>query len=146
MNSYLSQWYWRYGKCKQSCLGFKIESPCPLHHMSPWEYIYIYIYIYMYSERNRLVQWELIRFFFLFLFLLDLPNHLFFPFYQGNVWPNIFSLFISNENPLFFIFFRFGMVTYCSHNKRIWVGAKNGTLAFYELKPHSKCTVSVSRF
>lgn len=35
---------------------------------------------------------------------------------------------------------RFGMVTYCSHNKRIWVGAKNGTLAFYELKPHSKCT------
>ncbi|XP_053401409.1 WD repeat-containing protein 7-like isoform X1 [Mercenaria mercenaria] len=36
---------------------------------------------------------------------------------------------------------RFSMVTCCSQTKRIWVGAKNGTLAFYELKQNSKCQV-----
>lgn len=34
---------------------------------------------------------------------------------------------------------RFSMVTCCSQTKRIWVGAKNGCLAFYELKQTSKC-------
>lgn len=36
---------------------------------------------------------------------------------------------------------RFSMVTCCSQTRRIWVGAKNGTLAFYELKQNSKCQV-----
>ena len=35
---------------------------------------------------------------------------------------------------------RFSMVTYCSQTRRIGVGAKNGGLAFYELK-QAKCQV-----
>lgn len=31
------------------------------------------------------------------------------------------------------------MVTCCTQTKRIWVGAKNGTLGFYDLKQNSKC-------
>ena len=34
---------------------------------------------------------------------------------------------------------RFSMVSICPISKRIWVGAKNGGLAFYDLKQHSKC-------
>ncbi|ESO96910.1 hypothetical protein LOTGIDRAFT_159662 [Lottia gigantea] len=34
---------------------------------------------------------------------------------------------------------RFSMVSHCSQTKRIWVGAKNGNLALYEMKQHSKC-------
>lgn len=34
---------------------------------------------------------------------------------------------------------RFSMVCMCPVTKRIWVGAKNGGLAFYDLKQHSKC-------
>ncbi|XP_076449576.1 WD repeat-containing protein 7-like isoform X2 [Babylonia areolata] len=34
---------------------------------------------------------------------------------------------------------RFSMVSYCAHTKRIWVGAKSGGLALYEMKQHSKC-------
>ncbi|XP_061198196.1 WD repeat-containing protein 7-like isoform X2 [Saccostrea echinata] len=34
---------------------------------------------------------------------------------------------------------RFSMVCVCPVTKRIWVGAKNGGLAFYDLKQHSKC-------
>ena len=33
------------------------------------------------------------------------------------------------------------MVCMCPVTKRIWVGAKNGGLAFYDLKQHSKCQV-----
>ncbi|XP_063439339.1 WD repeat-containing protein 7-like isoform X1 [Mytilus trossulus] len=36
---------------------------------------------------------------------------------------------------------RFSMVSMCPISKRIWVGAKNGGLAFYDLKQHSKCQV-----
>ncbi|KAL8590241.1 hypothetical protein ACOMHN_006358 [Nucella lapillus] len=34
---------------------------------------------------------------------------------------------------------RFSMVSYCTHTKRIWVGAKSGGLALYEMKQHTKC-------
>uniref|UniRef100_A0A0B7AN27 WD repeat-containing protein 7 n=1 Tax=Arion vulgaris TaxID=1028688 RepID=A0A0B7AN27_9EUPU len=34
---------------------------------------------------------------------------------------------------------RFSMVAYCQHTKRVWVGARNGNLALYELKQHAKC-------
>ncbi|KAL3860797.1 hypothetical protein ACJMK2_010864, partial [Sinanodonta woodiana] len=34
---------------------------------------------------------------------------------------------------------RFSMVCCCNVTKRIWVGAKNGAMAFYEMKQHSKC-------
>ncbi|CAG5131600.1 unnamed protein product, partial [Candidula unifasciata] len=34
---------------------------------------------------------------------------------------------------------RFSMVAYCPNTKRVWVGAKNGHLALYELKQHAKC-------
>ncbi|XP_071092027.1 WD repeat-containing protein 7-like isoform X2 [Haliotis cracherodii] len=34
---------------------------------------------------------------------------------------------------------RFSMVSYCGQTKRIWVGAKNGGLALYEMKQHAKC-------
>ncbi|KAK6177982.1 hypothetical protein SNE40_012831 [Patella caerulea] len=34
---------------------------------------------------------------------------------------------------------RFSMVSACNQTKRIWVGAKNGSLALYEMKQHSKC-------
>lgn len=34
---------------------------------------------------------------------------------------------------------RFSMVSMCPISKRIWVGAKNGGLAFYDLKQHAKC-------
>ena len=37
--------------------------------------------------------------------------------------------------------YRFSMVTCCSQTKRIWVGAKNGSLAFYELKQNSRCQI-----
>jgi len=40
------------------------------------------------------------------------------------------------------MYFRFSMVSMCPISKRIWVGAKNGGLAFYDLKQHSKCQVS----
>ncbi|KAL5022011.1 hypothetical protein ScPMuIL_001166 [Solemya velum] len=36
---------------------------------------------------------------------------------------------------------RFSMVSSCNSTKRIWVGAKNGGLAFYDLKQHSKCQI-----
>ncbi|KAK3086238.1 hypothetical protein FSP39_015629 [Pinctada imbricata] len=36
---------------------------------------------------------------------------------------------------------RFSMVSVCPVSKRIWVGAKNGGLAFYDLKQHSKCQI-----
>ncbi|GFS16350.1 WD repeat-containing protein 7 [Elysia marginata] len=34
---------------------------------------------------------------------------------------------------------RFSMVAYCHQTKRVWVGARNGMLALYELKQHSRC-------
>ncbi|BFZ12794.1 hypothetical protein BsWGS_15835 [Bradybaena similaris] len=34
---------------------------------------------------------------------------------------------------------RFSMVAYCPNTKRVWVGARNGHLALYELKQHAKC-------
>lgn len=39
---------------------------------------------------------------------------------------------------------RFSMVTVCPITKRIWVGAKNGGLAFYDLKQHSKCQMTTA--
>ncbi|XP_021343235.1 WD repeat-containing protein 7-like isoform X1 [Mizuhopecten yessoensis] len=39
---------------------------------------------------------------------------------------------------------RFSMVTVCPVSKRIWVGAKNGGLAFYDLKQHSKCQMTTA--
>lgn len=36
---------------------------------------------------------------------------------------------------------RFSMVTCCSQTRRIWVGSRNGSLAFYELKQNGKCQV-----
>ena len=36
---------------------------------------------------------------------------------------------------------RFSMVSFCSNTKRIWVGAKSGGLALYEMKQHTKCQV-----
>ncbi len=36
---------------------------------------------------------------------------------------------------------RFTNVSYCSHTKRIAVGAKNGGVGFYELKPGKPCQV-----
>lgn len=41
-------------------------------------------------------------------------------------------------------YFRFSMVCMCPVTKRIWVGAKNGGLAFYDLKQHSKCQVCLT--
>lgn len=35
------------------------------------------------------------------------------------------------------------MVAYCPNTKRVWVGARNGHLALYELKQHAKCQVMV---
>lgn len=40
-----------------------------------------------------------------------------------------------------YFYLRFSMVCMCPVTKRIWVGAKNGGLAFYDLKQHSKCQV-----
>ncbi|XP_035824212.1 WD repeat-containing protein 7 isoform X13 [Aplysia californica] len=34
---------------------------------------------------------------------------------------------------------RFSMVAYCHQTKRVWVGARNGHLALYEMKQHSRC-------
>ncbi|XP_055890767.1 WD repeat-containing protein 7-like isoform X11 [Biomphalaria glabrata] len=34
---------------------------------------------------------------------------------------------------------RFSMVAYCQSTKRVWVGARNGCLALYEMKQHSRC-------
>ena len=34
------------------------------------------------------------------------------------------------------------MVSFCSNTKRIWVGAKSGGLALYEMKQHTKCQVT----
>ncbi|CAL1530657.1 unnamed protein product [Lymnaea stagnalis] len=34
---------------------------------------------------------------------------------------------------------RFSMVAYCQSTKRVWVGAKNGSLALYEMKQHARC-------
>ncbi|KAH3775334.1 hypothetical protein DPMN_176735, partial [Dreissena polymorpha] len=36
---------------------------------------------------------------------------------------------------------RFSMVACCSQTRRIWVGSRNGSLAFYELKQNGKCQV-----
>jgi len=47
----------------------------------------------------------------------------------------------NNIEMFVFCISRFSMVTVCTVTKRIWVGAKNGGLAFYDLKQHSKCQV-----
>ena len=63
-------------------------------------------------------------------------------------------LCIVQINIFFFFFFkvvtsncqllmrRFSMVSFCAHTKRIWVGAKSGGLALYEMKQHTKCQVT----
>ncbi|XP_070197340.1 WD repeat-containing protein 7-like isoform X2 [Littorina saxatilis] len=49
------------------------------------------------------------------------------------------QLKIRGLQDLFPAICRFSMVSFCTNTKRIWVGAKSGGLALYEMKQHTKC-------
>ncbi|XP_064598877.1 WD repeat-containing protein 7-like isoform X2 [Liolophura sinensis] len=54
---------------------------------------------------------------------------------------DIGQLRVKGLHELFPSICRFSVVAYCSSSRRICVGARNGGVAFYELKQHSKCQV-----